>query len=61
MREEQLRTREQYDKLRIGFDLEAIRFEKKMQEKAFDLVWSLKVKQFDLLINISRRLGEARA
>jgi hypothetical protein len=38
MREEQLRTREQYDKLRIGFDLEAIRFEKKMQEKAFDLV-----------------------
>lgn len=29
-----------------------------MQEKAFDLVRALKVKQLDLLINISRRLTE---
>ena len=60
LREEQLRSREHFDKLRIGFDLEAIRFEKQMQEKAFDLVRSLKVKQLDLLINVSRRLVDLK-
>ena len=60
MQEHQLRSREHFDKLRIGFDLEAIRFEKQMQEKAFDLVRSLKVKQLDLLINISKRLSDLK-
>ena len=35
-------------------------FRKQMQEKAFDLVRSLKVKQLDLLINVSRRLVDLK-
>ena len=44
IRDIEIRHRENFEKLRIGFDLEAVRFEKQMQEKAFDLVRSLKVK-----------------
>ena len=49
-REEQLRLREHIDKLNITFDLDAIRFEIVMKEKAFDLVRNTKMKQFDYLI-----------
>ena len=56
LREEQLRNREALEKLRITFDLEAIRFEKVIKDKAFDLLRSLKVKQLDKLIYVSRKL-----
>jgi hypothetical protein len=43
VREEQLKFREQLEKLTISFDLDAIRFEKSIKEKAFDLLRKVKV------------------
>lgn len=53
-----MRHRELVDKLKIGFDLETIRFEKQMQDKAFDIIRALKVQQLDKLIKISKKIGE---
>ena len=46
------------DKLSITFDLDAIRFEKAIKEKAFDLVRGVKLKHFDLLIQLSQKIAE---
>jgi hypothetical protein len=59
--EEQLRHRELIDKLKIGFDLETIRFEKQMQDKAFDIIRALKVQHLDRLITISKKIGEIQS
>ena len=59
--EEQLRHRELIDKLKIGFDLETIRFEKQMQDKAFDIIRALKVQHLDKLITISKKIGEIQS
>ena len=61
MLEEQLRHRELIDKLKIGFDLETIRFEKQMQDKAFDIIRALKVQHLDRLITISKKIGEIQS
>ena len=59
--EEQLRHRELIDKLKIGFDLETIRFEKQMQDKAFDIIRALKVQHLDRLITMSKKIGEIQS
>ena len=42
--EENLRYREQFDKLKIGFDLETIKFERVLKEKAQSVIKNLKIK-----------------
>ncbi len=54
--EEQLKYRQQFEKLKIGFELETIRFEKVLKEKAQDIIKGLKIRQFDRLIDIGSRL-----
>lgn len=42
--------------MRIGFDLEAIKFEKQMHEKACDLVRSLQHKHSELIQNLHQKI-----
>ena len=51
-----MKLREQYEHMRIGFDLEAIKFEKQMHEKACDLVRSLQHKHSELIQNLHQKI-----
>ena len=37
-------NREQFEKLKIGFDMETIKFEKVLKEKAQDIIKGLKIR-----------------
>jgi hypothetical protein len=54
--EEQLKYRQQFEKLKIEFDMETIKFEKFLKEKAQDIIKGLKIRQFDRLIDIGSRI-----
>jgi hypothetical protein len=60
LREEQLKLREQLEHMRIGFDLEAIKFEKQMHEKACDLVSQVKRKHSETLQALSNRIDHMK-
>lgn len=60
LKEEQLKLSQQYEHMRIGFDLEAIRFEKLMHEKACDFVRAVKSKHNELLINLHHRIDQIK-
>lgn len=56
--QENIKYQEQFDKLKIGFDLETIKFEKVLKERAQSVIKNLKIKQLDNLIEIVNKVRQ---
>ena len=59
--EETLKFRQQFDKLKIGFELDMIKFEKSFKDKHQDTIKTLKIQHLDRLIDLGSQVRKIQS